>query len=151
MVVVVQDITELNQVLAESKRVADDLTRLIETANAPIFGIDTAGEVTERNAEASGLLGYSKAEAMGQNLVQLFITEDYKASVGKVLESALIGKETANFEFPMFTKLGERRDILLNTPPTRRGPNDEVTGVSGVGQDITQVHEITKEQDVSIP
>ena len=88
---------------------------------------------------------------MGQNLVQLFITEDYKASVGKVLESALIGKETANFEFPMFTKLGERRDILLNTPPTRRGPNDEVTGVSGVGQDITQVHEITKEQDVSIP
>ena len=51
----------------------------------------------------------------------------------------------------MFTKLGERRDILLNTPPTRRGPNDEVTGVSGVGQDITQVHEITKEQDVSIP
>ena len=62
------------------------------------------------------MLGYSKAEAMGQNLVQLFITEDYKASVGKVLESALIGKETANFEFPMFTKLGERRDILLNTP-----------------------------------
>ncbi len=33
-----QDITELNQVLAASKRVADDLTRLIETANAPIFG-----------------------------------------------------------------------------------------------------------------
>ena len=41
-----QDITELDQVLAESKRVAD-LTRLIETANAPIFGIDTAGKVTE--------------------------------------------------------------------------------------------------------
>ena len=34
-----QDITELNQVMAESKRIADDLMRLIETANAPIFGI----------------------------------------------------------------------------------------------------------------
>ncbi len=33
-----QVITELNQVLAASKRVADDVTRLIDTANAPIFG-----------------------------------------------------------------------------------------------------------------
>ena len=56
--------------LAESKRVADDLTRLIETASAPVFGIDTAGKVTEWNAKASGLLGYSRAEAMGQNLAQ---------------------------------------------------------------------------------
>ena len=87
-----QDITELNQVLAESKRVADDLTRLIETASAPVFGIDTAGKVTEWNAKASGLLGYSKAEAMGQNLVQLFITEDYKASVGKVLNQLSLEK-----------------------------------------------------------
>lgn len=47
-----QDITELNQVMAESKRVADDLMRLIETANAPIFGIDTNGNVTEWNAKA---------------------------------------------------------------------------------------------------
>ena len=36
--------TELNQLLAESKRVADDLTRLIKTVNAPIPGIDTAGK-----------------------------------------------------------------------------------------------------------
>ena len=58
--------------------------------------------------EASSLLGYSKDEAMGQGLVQRFITEDYKASVDEVLASALMGRETANFEFPMFTKLGER-------------------------------------------
>ena len=38
------------QAMAMSKRLADDLTRLIETANAPIFGIDTLGKVTEWNA-----------------------------------------------------------------------------------------------------
>eukprot|EP00930_Biecheleria_cincta_P053498 TRINITY_DN3901_c0_g1_i2.p1 TRINITY_DN3901_c0_g1~~TRINITY_DN3901_c0_g1_i2.p1 ORF type:complete len:3527 (-),score=831.98 TRINITY_DN3901_c0_g1_i2:238-9594(-) len=140
-----QDITELNQVLAESKRVADDLTRLIETANAPIFGIDIEGRVTEWNAKASSLLGFSKAETMGQSLVHNFVKDEFKSSVKEVLDSALIGKETANFEFPMFTKTGERRDILLNAT-TRRGPNDEVIGVIGVGQDITEIRQITSEQ-----
>ena len=74
-----QDITERNQVMATSKRVADDLTRLIDTANVPIFGIDTFGKVTEWNAKASSLLGYSKDEAMGQHLVQRFITEAKRA------------------------------------------------------------------------
>lgn len=47
-----QDITELDKVMGESKRVADDLTRLIETANAPIFGIDRNGNVSEWNRTA---------------------------------------------------------------------------------------------------
>ena len=141
-----QDTTALNQMLAQSERVADDLTRLIETANAPIFGINTFGKITEWNAKASSLLGSNKDEAVGEHLVQRFITEEFKASVSEVLDSALVGKETANFEFPMFTKFGERRDILLNAT-TRRGPNDEVTGVIGVGQDITQIRKITKEQE----
>jgi len=141
-----QDITELNKVLAESKRIADDLMRLIETANAPIFGIDNEGRVTEWNAKASSLLGFSKEEAMGKSLVQNFITEEFKESVNEVLNAALSGKDTANFEFPLFTKGGERREILLNAT-TRRGPNGEVIGVIGVGQDITRIREITKEQE----
>ena len=82
---------------------ARNALRLIDTASAPIFGIDTNGKVTTWNAKASNLLGYSKDEALGQGLVQRSITEDYKTSVDEVLASALLGKETANFEFPMFT------------------------------------------------
>ena len=100
-----QDITKRNQVMATSKRVADDLTRLIDTANVPIFGIDTFGKVTEWNTKASSLLGYSKDEAMGQHLVQRFITEEFKASVDAVLSAALSGNEAANFEFPMITSM----------------------------------------------
>ena len=120
--------------MAESKRVADDLMRLIETANAPIFGIDKDGKVTEWNAKASRLLGFTKVETIGKSLVANFITEEFKDSVREVLDAALTGKETANFEFPLFTKSGERKEILLNAT-TRRGPDGEVTGVIGVGQD----------------
>ena len=46
----------------------------------------------------------------------------------------------------MIHQFGECRDILLNVT-MRSGPNDEVTGVISVGQDITQIREITLEQD----
>lgn len=86
--------------------------------------------------QASSLLEFTKNETMGKNLVANFITEQFRGSVNDVLSAALKGQETANFEFPMFTKSGERKDILLNAT-TRRGPDGEVTGVIGVGQDTS--------------
>ena len=63
---------------------------------------------------------------MGHDFVEDFITEEFKESVREVLDAALTGKETANFEFPLFTKVGERKVILLNAT-TRRGPDGEVS------------------------
>jgi PAS domain-containing protein len=70
------------------RRLADDLTALIDTANAPIFGIDTAGLVNEWNQTAERITGYSKSEVMGRHLVDNFITSDYKVSVKGVLDEA---------------------------------------------------------------
>lgn len=132
-----QDITEINELMAESKRVADDLTRIIETANAPIFGINTAGQVTEWNRMVANITEYSKEEALGKHLVDNFISEQYRDSVRKVLEEALAGQETANFEFPLFTKKYERKIQILMSATPRRGPDGQIIGVIGVGQDIT--------------
>ena len=99
-----QDITSLNNAMHESKRIAEDVTRLIETANAPIFGIDTEGKVTEWNAKASSLLGFSKRETMGKHLVSNFITDEFKESVNKVLSAALSGRDTADFQVSLYTK-----------------------------------------------
>ena len=52
-----------------------------------------------------------------------------------MLDNALKGKETANFEFPLYTKQSERIEILLNAA-TRRDANNEIVGVVGVGQDM---------------
>lgn len=38
-----QDITQINAMAAEQQRIADDLARLIDSANAPIFGVDLKG------------------------------------------------------------------------------------------------------------
>lgn len=78
-----------------------EYTKLIDTANAPIFGVDVQGRVTVWNQCAMKLVGYSPSEVMGHSLVEEFITEDYQASVQSVLDRALRGEETANFEFPV--------------------------------------------------
>jgi len=133
-----QDITEMRNILTQSKTVAEDLSRLIETANAPIFGVSVDGWVTEWNRKAAELTGYPKEETMGRSLIDDFITQDYREQVQVVLTQACQGTETANFEFPLMTKDGRRIDVLLNAT-TRRDAAGSITGVVGVGQDITNM------------
>jgi PAS domain-containing protein len=77
-------------------------------------------------------------------LVNEFITDDYKERVQVVFRNALNGVETANFEFPLVTKAGARLEVLLNAT-TRRDAQNRVTGVVGIGQDITA--RIAQEQE----
>jgi len=113
-----------------------EYSKLIDTANAPIFGVDNKGQVNVWNQCAMRLVGYSPEEVMGHSLVEEFITKDYQASVQMVLDQALTGKETANFEFPLMTKANVRLDVLLNAT-TRRDEQGNIIGVVGIGQDIT--------------
>jgi len=136
-----QDITEIN----ETK---EELTQLIDTANAPIFGIDKKGNVNEWNQKAEEITGYSKEEVRGKSFVETYITDEYKESVNDVLTRALQGEETANYEVPIYSKYGVRIAVLLNAT-TRRNTKGEVIGVVGVGQDITEINE-TKEELSSI-
>jgi PAS domain S-box-containing protein len=119
---------------AEQERTAEDLTRLIDTANAPIIGIDAEGRVNEWNQTAARITGFEKLEVLGRNLVSEFIADDYQVAVKEVLDKALLGEEPSNYEFPLFNKAGERREVLLNST-TRR---DSSGAVIGVGQDITE-------------
>merc|ERR1711871_773294 len=139
-----QDITGRKTTEASLKLVANDLTNLIDTANAPIFGIDQLGRVNEWNQKSAEITEYTKDETMGRNLVQEFITPEYRTAVKAVLDSALFGKATANFEFPLYTKTGRRLQVLLNANP-RRSAENEIVGVVGVGQDITE--RIAQEQE----
>lgn len=47
---------------------ADELRQLVDTANAPIFGIDVEGKVNEWNNKTAEITGFSKNEAIGKDL-----------------------------------------------------------------------------------
>jgi two-component system cell cycle sensor histidine kinase/response regulator CckA len=133
------DIHDRRRAENEARAAANDLRRLIDTANAPIFGKDTRGCVNEWNYSAERLTGFSKADVMGRDLVD-FVVDQFKPAVKRVLDRALSGIETANFEFPITTKDGRQVTVLLNAG-TRKDADGRITGMVGVGQDITTLRE----------
>jgi PAS domain-containing protein len=54
------DITNLTRTRTEMERTATELTQLIDTANAPIFGVDVDGNINEWNQMAVRISGYGK-------------------------------------------------------------------------------------------
>ncbi len=76
---------------------------------------------------------------------QDFITLEHQASVKNVLDSALDGRETANFEFSLYTKDRQQVYVLLNATP-RRNVSGAVVGMIGVGQDITSCKQVEVEK-----
>jgi len=131
----------------ELVRTNKELTQFVDTANAPIFGIDAHGKVNEWNQRAEEITGFKKQGAIGRDLVADFITDDHKVSVSAVLDKALKGEETANFEFCLLSESGARIDILLNSS-TRCDAMGQVVGVIGVGQDITELNQVRIEQEI---
>ena len=134
---VAQDVTEESRRDREVQAMANELRQLVETANAPIFGIDVDGNVNEWNNMTAEITGYAKEEALNKPLVATFIDKSLKESVQEVLDNALAGKETSNYELLFITKSNEFRYLLLNAT-TRRDETGVVVGVVGVAQDVTE-------------
>lgn len=140
---VAQDVTKIHDERLEAELTVKDLTRLVHTVNAPIIGVERNGNVNEWNRKAEILTGYTKEEAIGKNLVQHFISEDFADSVDMMLNQGLKGQEMTNIEFSLFTKGGQRREILMSAS-ARRDRENKVVGVIGVGKDITELRSESK-------
>mgnify|MGYP002725581556 CR=1 FL=1 len=84
----IEDVTERIEATQNVERVAFELAQLIDTANAPIFGVDTDGNINEWNQMVARITGYGKDEVEGKNLVKDYITDEYKVSVKEVLDNA---------------------------------------------------------------
>uniref|UniRef100_A0A6V2LA27 histidine kinase n=1 Tax=Ditylum brightwellii TaxID=49249 RepID=A0A6V2LA27_9STRA len=134
---VAQDVTESSKNDRAVAAMANELRQLVDTANAPIFGIDVDGNVNEWNEKTAEITGYSKEEAFNKPLVSTFIVPKLRESVQGVLDNALQGNETSNYELEFETKVNEIRYLLVNAT-TRRDPDGNIVGVVGVAQDVTE-------------
>ena len=112
---------------------AHELRKLVDTANAPIFGIDTEGNVNEWNFKTAEITGYSRDEAFHKPLVSTFIAPRLRESVQEVLDNALEGKETSNYELEFETRKGDTRYLLVNAT-TRRDAENNIVGGTLIGR-----------------
>ena len=134
---VAQDVTETKSNDRAVAAMASELRQLIDTANAPIFGIDINGCVNEWNQKTAEITGYLQEEALGKHLVSEFIVPELRESVREVMTNALKGDEKSNYELEFKTKTNEVRYLLVNAT-TRKDAKNNIIGVVGVAQDVTE-------------
>jgi len=128
---------ELKQARLDNERTATDLIQIMDATNALIFSIDTNGCIYDWNQAISDIMGYSKDDVIGHHLINEYITDDYKASFKSIIEQALVGKGTNNYELPIYTQAGEMVSVLLNCD-SRYDEFGNIIGVINVGQNITE-------------
>lgn len=87
----IEDITERRRLEAERQELETRFTLLVKNIrDHSIFTLDTEGRITSWNQEAERILGYTEAEACGQNFAIIFTSEDQQAGVpGQELATAL--------------------------------------------------------------
>ena len=93
---VAQDVTEATMHDRAAVSMARELRQLVDTANAPIFGIGVDGKVNEWNDKTAETTGFGKEEALDKPLVSTFIVPELRQSVQDIMDKALKGDETSN-------------------------------------------------------
>ena len=71
-----------------AQRLATELSSLIDTANAPIFGVDAKLCINDWNQKASQISGYTKEEVIGKPLLEWLIPRKHRKAVEAVLRKA---------------------------------------------------------------
>lgn len=132
------DITESYKSKDKLDLLAKELIYLIETANAPIFGIDTKGNVTEWNNFSMSITGYSKSEAIGKNFLKDLIFSNDQEKAATFIAEILSKNVSTNCELSLVTKK-DRTVTLLMSGSVRRDFNGEIFGILCVCQDITEL------------
>ncbi|CAD5181373.1 unnamed protein product [Musa acuminata subsp. malaccensis] len=125
----------------ELSSVAREMVRLIETATAPIFAVDSDGRINGWNAKVAELTGLPVEEAMGKSLVQDLVFEEFADVVDKLLCRALRGEEDKNVEIKLKTFGSQKSEdaifVVVNACSSRDFTNS-IVGVCFVGQDVTE-------------
>ena len=111
---------------------------LVETAGSAIIGLDSNGCVFEWNREAESLFGVSRADALGRNYADAFVTPEHRDRMRGGIASVLAGRPTRNLVGPVRNPNGERHAVLWNITPLRAGAAEPVHGLIAAGLDITE-------------
>lgn len=141
--IIFRDITSQKTYEKKIIQLANEITRLIENANAVIFGVDSRGYIMEWNKECRRVSRYERNDVYARKFTDLLLAPEHHETFLKLLERVLGGEPVSNFELSMLVKAGVPVTILLNVTP-KISSLGEVIGALFVGQDITELSEYRK-------
>ena len=109
---------------------------LLDTVEQAVIATDTAGRITYWNSFAEKLYGWSAAEAVGRNIVEVTPTEESRAQSLDIMTRLAAG-ESWSGEFQVRRRDGTRFPAqVTDTPILDAG--GQLVGIVGVSVDITE-------------
>ena len=131
--VYVQDVTDRKRAELDRQRLA----AIVTSSQDAIVGVSLAGIITDWNAGAEQLYGYSAREAVGQPL-GLVLPENGHCQLDAILDCVQRGGNIARLETVAVRKDGRIVQIALSASPLR-DDGGQVVGGATFARDLTQV------------
>ncbi len=119
-----------------AERIRSQIATIVENSNDAIVGRGLDRKIVIWNAAAERLLGWTAAEAMGQDLTQMFPPEEEpKIAVNR--KRVTQGGGTVAHEAVRITKDGRRIDVSLGVSPIK-DDRGNIIGSAAIFRDLTE-------------
>lgn len=138
LVRLVSDSLRASRLLEETLQLKDYLEKALESADAPMVAVDSAGVVTFVNGVFERLLGRTREELLGSGFVDLFPSQD-RAKVNALVSNVLRGGARRSVEVRYGATQDHPAHHLSFTARPISSPQDEIEGLILVGQDLTEL------------
>jgi PAS domain S-box-containing protein len=125
--------------LSERKRAEDSMRfqgRLLDTVEQAVIATDTDGTITYWNRHAEKLYGWSAAEALGRNILEVTPAETSSAQAAEIMRRVSAG-ETWTGEFDVQRRDGSAFPAQVSDTPIH-DERGSLVGVVGVSADISE-------------
>jgi PAS domain S-box-containing protein len=117
------------------KKTADALQKILDHFPDLIYTTDLEGGLTEFSRGGEALLGYSRIEALGLKVTELYAEPDARDRLSSVLRD---GRPLKNFETVVRGKDGAPRDVIVAVAPLRDHAA-RLAGTVGIIKNITDL------------
>ena len=140
VMLLMDDITEREQLGEEVRRAERHLASVVECANDLVVSIDFEGRIVTWNPAAERTLGLKAETVKGQTLISLCVAE-HQPVMADVLQGLLRNEQVHNTEVSLLTATGQKVPIAWSCS-SMLDDADKVGGIVAVGRDLTERHQL---------
>jgi PAS domain S-box-containing protein len=140
--IVAREISHQKTFERKSVQLIQELSNLIENANALIFSVDSRQYITEWNKECIRVTGNEKNEVFARQIYN-YLDDKSQEDFQRLMKKVLTGEPVSNQELLVKNKTGDITTVLMNATPKFNSVHN-VIGVVLVGQDVTELSEYRK-------
>ena len=116
---------------------------IVQSCDDAIISMDLQGTITDWNAAAESIYGYSKEESVGQD-VEFIIPPELRTRETEILKRLQSGESTRHFETVRVRKDGSRVSVSLTLSPIRDA-SGRIVGASKITRDISEAKQAQEE------